>query len=307
MAKPYFDDIIVGTRREPGMTDEQLIGKHMADVTRLMERLEADRWVADKDKARLLMSRVEFCGHLLGGGKRTPAPGKLSAVQHWQPPPTITALRAFLGLCNYYASYVRMFAQLAAPLQEKLKVPRELGKAGSKHRIDWTPEELKAFDTLKQALVADLELYHIDSRKPFALRTDASQYAIGAALEQFPKHDDGGDQGRMHSGGWIYEPEADTRTAGPMGHQRQRDICGGQRIGAVGRIHRIQQSPRADGSQELGVMAQGACGRNGTHRKAGAVALQAEQVPDRSDPCPRQHQHCGRCTKPMGLSGTQRI
>ena len=190
VAKPYFDDIIVGTRREPGMTDEQLIGKHMEDVTRLMERLEADRWVADKDKARLLMSRVEFCCHLLGGGKRTPAPGKLSAVQHWQPPPTITALRAFLGLCNYYASYVRMFAQLAAPLQEKLKVPRELGKAGSKHRIDWTPEELKAFDTLKQALVADLELYHIDSRKPFALRTDASQYAIGAALEQFPKHDD---------------------------------------------------------------------------------------------------------------------
>ena len=158
MAKPYFDDIIVGTRREPGMTDEQLIGKHMADVTRLMERLEADRWVADKDKARLLMSRVEFCGHLLGGGRRTPAPGKLSAVQHWQPPPTITALRAFLGLCNYYASYVRMFAQLAAPLQEKLKVPRELGKAGSKHRIDGTPEELKACGTLKQALVSDLEL-----------------------------------------------------------------------------------------------------------------------------------------------------
>ena len=190
VARPYFDDIIIGTKRDVGMTDQQLVEKHTADVVRTLDRLEADRWVADRAKARLLMSRVEFCGHVLGGGKRVPAPGKLAAVQHWTPPPTITALRAFLGLCNYYASYVRMFAELAAPLQDKLKVPKELGKAGSKHKITWTAEELIAFERLKQALVADLELHHIDSRKPFVLRTDASQYAIGAALEQFPNHSD---------------------------------------------------------------------------------------------------------------------
>ena len=98
----------------------------------------------------------------------------------------MTALRAFLGLCNYYAAYVRMFAELAAPLQEKLKLPRELGKAGSKHKLEWTQEDLIAFERLKKALVADLELHHVDTTKPFVLKTDASQYAIGAVLEQFP-------------------------------------------------------------------------------------------------------------------------
>ena len=34
--------------------------------------------------------------------------------------------------------------------------------------------------------MADLELYHIDPTKPFVLRTDASDYAVGAVLEQFP-------------------------------------------------------------------------------------------------------------------------
>ena len=133
------------------------------------------------------MRRVEFCGHVLGGGTRTPAPEKLATVQQWQLPPTVTALPAFLGVCNYYAGYVRMFADLAAQLMEKLKLPKELTKAGSKHKLDWTVEVIAAFEKVKQGLVADLQLYHIDPTKPFALKTDASDYAVGAVLEQFPK------------------------------------------------------------------------------------------------------------------------
>ena len=92
-----------------------------------------------------------------------------------------------LGLCNYYAGYVRMFAEYAAPLQEKLKLPRELSKAGSKHKLEWTEEEKQAFEKVKQSLVADVELHHIDPTKHFVLKTDASDYAVGAVLEQFPK------------------------------------------------------------------------------------------------------------------------
>ena len=131
VARPYFDDILMGTRREPGMDDAGLRQRHAKDVREVMLLLEKDKWVADRAKARMFMKRVEFCGHVLGGGKRIPAPGKLAAVQQWQLPTTVTALRAFLGLCNYYAGYVRMFAELAAPLMEKLK-------AGSKHQLDWT-------------------------------------------------------------------------------------------------------------------------------------------------------------------------
>jgi hypothetical protein len=189
LARPYFDDIIIGTQRDAGSDDEALIQKHRDEVVKVLNRLKEDQWVADKSKARLFMKRVEFCGHVLGGGKRTPAPGKLGAVQHWQPPPNVSALRAFLGLCNYYASYVRMFADLAAPLQEKLKLPRELSKAGSKHKLPWTQAELEAFERLKAALVADPALYGLDPSKPYALKTDASDYAIGAALEEFPKID----------------------------------------------------------------------------------------------------------------------
>jgi hypothetical protein len=58
-------------------------------------------------------------------------------VKKWPIPTTVTALRDSLGLCNYYSTYVRMLADLAASLKEKLKLPQDLGKAGNKHFVTW--------------------------------------------------------------------------------------------------------------------------------------------------------------------------
>ena len=74
--------------------------------------------MADQAKGRLFMRRVEFVGHVLGKRNQTPATGKLTAVQKWQLSPIVSALRGFLGVCNYYSGYVKMFAELAAPLQK---------------------------------------------------------------------------------------------------------------------------------------------------------------------------------------------
>jgi hypothetical protein len=99
---------------------------------------KADQFVADPKKCKFFVKEVEFCGHILGHGTRRPAPGKLMAIEKWELPETITALRAFLGFTNYYSSYIEMYGELVAPLQEKLKVPREIGKKrfAISYRID---------------------------------------------------------------------------------------------------------------------------------------------------------------------------
>ena len=125
-SRPYFDDIIISTKRQPDQTEEAFLRQHAAEVRETLDALENDKWVSDPKKVKLFMRRVEFVGHVLGGGRRMPAPGKLAAVQKWQIPQNVSSLRAFLGMCNYYSGYVRMFAEFAAPLQEKLKLPREL-------------------------------------------------------------------------------------------------------------------------------------------------------------------------------------
>ena len=80
-ADPYVDDIIVGST---GNTEEELMANHEKDLRRVLDRLKQYELVADPKKANLFMREVEFCGHVLREGKRSPAPGKLLSIQKWE-------------------------------------------------------------------------------------------------------------------------------------------------------------------------------------------------------------------------------
>ena len=186
IATGYVDDILVGTTAAEG---ENLLEAHARDLDRVLSLLQQHFLVVDPIKAKLFVEEVEFCGQILGHGNRRPAPGKLMAIEKWEVPTTITALRAFLGFTNYYNTYIEMYAQVAARLQDKLKVPRDVGKKGSRQKVHFDEEDLKAFNELKRRLVSGLALQRVNPDKPFVLRVDASGYAVGASLEQLREGD----------------------------------------------------------------------------------------------------------------------
>ena len=181
IASAYIDDIIISTRAELG---EDLLAKHFRDVCRVLDVLRKKFLIADIVKCKFFCTGVEFCGHILENGTRRPAPGRLRAIEMWERPTTISALRAFLGFTNYYSAYIHDYASLVHRLQDKLKVPRADGKKGSKVKITWIDEDEAAFQETKKRLCDKLSLQHVNPDKPFVLRCDASGYAIGATLEQ---------------------------------------------------------------------------------------------------------------------------
>jgi hypothetical protein len=185
----YIDDITVGST---GNSVDELLENHYNDVRRVLNVLQKNTLVCSPKKSHFFMRQVEFCGHILREGTRSPAPGKLMPIQQWQTPKIVTELRGFLGLCNYFSEYVDHYADAAGPLCEKLKLSREDGKKRSQKAIEWTPEDLQAFDLLNSKLAKYLELYQLDPDRPFILRCDASHYAIGAVLEQAHPDDVGG-------------------------------------------------------------------------------------------------------------------
>ena len=146
--------------------------------------------MVDPKKSAFFVEEVEFCGQILGHGIRRPAPGKLQAIEKWEVPTTITALRAFLGFTKYYNTYIKEYAEIAARLQDKLKVPREVGKKGSRVKVEFSPEDVQAFEELKKRLCSGLILQRVNPDKPFVLRVDASGYAVGATLEQLKEGDE---------------------------------------------------------------------------------------------------------------------
>ena len=108
------------------------------------------------------------------------------AVQGWELPKTITSLRGFLGFANYYSGYIENFAELVAPVQDKLKVAPGEGKKGSTVKVRWEKESVQAFEDTEKALCRALSLQNVRVDQPFVLRVDASGKAVGAALEQVP-------------------------------------------------------------------------------------------------------------------------
>jgi hypothetical protein len=180
-ADPYVDDIIIGSS---GENMEEIMANHEKDVRAVLRVLREENLIVDPKKANMFMGEVEFCGHILREGRRSPAPGKLLSIQKWELPGTVTALRGFLGLTNYYSSYVHNYAALAAPLMGKLQVNRLDGKKGSLKPVAWDDESKAAFEALKEALKEGLQVFQLEPDQPFVLRTDASDFAIGAVLEQ---------------------------------------------------------------------------------------------------------------------------
>jgi hypothetical protein len=75
-----------------------------------------------------------------------PGKNKLKAVQDSEPPKTVHQVRQFMGLCNFFKSHIRNFAQIGAPLHK-------LTSKETKWKNGELPKDcLTAFNTLKQAL-----------------------------------------------------------------------------------------------------------------------------------------------------------
>ncbi|GFW32645.1 transposon Tf2-11 polyprotein [Trichonephila clavipes] len=91
------------------------------------------------------------------------------------PPKNVKQLQSFLQTCSWYRKYIDNFSEIARPLSNLTK---------KKAFWKWSDEEEKAFQTLKQCLVSPPILKQAYFSKPFLIRTDASNYALGAVLLQ---------------------------------------------------------------------------------------------------------------------------
>src|SRR5689334_19908094 len=100
---------------------------------------------------------------------------KVNAVTNWPVPTNVHELRSFLGLAGYYRRFVKDFSMIASPLKALLHKNK---------KYEWGAEQDNAFTALKQAVSSAPTLIIPDPQLPYTVVTDASGYAIGAALCQ---------------------------------------------------------------------------------------------------------------------------
>ena len=109
-------------------------------------------------------------------------PNKVEAIKNMVPCRSVRDVQTFMGMCTYYAKLIPQFQEIALPIQELLK-------KGIK--FQWTARQQHAFLELKKRLAdAPILAYPKDDCK-YVLDTDASDYALGAVLNQLQPNDEG--------------------------------------------------------------------------------------------------------------------
>ena len=186
---------------------------HAEKLCALFDALAEAQLTVKPEKCHLFKKRVQYVGHILQNGQTFPSPAKTEAVRQWQHDTITTAkqLKGFLGLVGWHQVYIPKFAEMAAPLMDTLKgkyqyappeaadektdtnVPKKRKRiklSAKEAHIHWSDEMKKNFECLKSALNAATGLYLPKPGRPWRIRCDASDYAIGGALEQ--EQEDGG-------------------------------------------------------------------------------------------------------------------
>ncbi|GLB45784.1 putative K02A2.6-like [Lyophyllum shimeji] len=100
---------------------------------------------------------------------------KVRAIVDLARPRSISDLQKFLGMVVYFSSYIPFYSFIAAPLFALLR-------KGVKWT--WNAEHEIAFTQVKSALSSAPVLGHPECGQPYHLYTDASDFALGASLQQ---------------------------------------------------------------------------------------------------------------------------
>ncbi|GBG92109.1 hypothetical protein CBR_g54409 [Chara braunii] len=162
----YLDDILVfiKTARE-----------HAEHLALVLQSLRNSQYKINREKSSFGVPSVIYLGNVISRDGLAPEAAKIAAIQEWPQPQTVRDVRSFMGLASYYRKFVRNFSAVAAPLTNLTKKDTP---------FLWSLHCQLAFTRLKKALTRAPVLKLPDPTLPFILTTYASQYGIGAVLQQ---------------------------------------------------------------------------------------------------------------------------
>ena len=166
----YIDDVIIYSRT---------LKEHLQSLNEVFKRLKQYNMVIKPDKCFLFKKEVEYLGHVVGRGQVKPAEHNIRKIKMAKIPTTLEEVRSFTMLASYYRKFIKGFAKIAQPLTEIMKLK------GRKTKVSLNEAQIEAFNQLKEKLASEPVLQMPDFTKPFHVRTDASNYAIGGVLFQY--------------------------------------------------------------------------------------------------------------------------
>lgn len=162
----YLDDIIIF-----GDTEEAFL----KNVETVLQRLIRFHLTAKISKCLFGFKELSFLGFLVSEQGYRMDPKRTESIANMKPPTSKKQLRSYLGLVNYFSTFIPGMAKVARPLYERCH---------TEQNFHWAEAEMTAFKELQQLIVQAPKLEFLNYDEKIILRTDASDIAAGGVLFQ---------------------------------------------------------------------------------------------------------------------------
>ncbi|XP_018644951.1 choline/ethanolamine kinase, putative [Schistosoma mansoni] len=169
-AQGYIDDLLIAS---PDLQS------HEQHVKTVLKRLDENGINIHQSKCVFGVQTLEFLSHTISPEGIKPIK-KVDTIKQYPIPSSLTQLRSFLGLINFYRRFIPGCAQLMQPLTDSLK--------GKPKEFKLSSDAVEAIKQLKDKLAQVTTLMYPNSLSPLALMVDASDKAVGGTLNQLVKN-----------------------------------------------------------------------------------------------------------------------
>ncbi|GFW44227.1 retrovirus-related Pol polyprotein from transposon opus [Trichonephila clavipes] len=166
----YLDDLVASSSEE----------EHSEHLKMVFERFQQFGLRINIFKSVMGADQVEYLGFLITAEASRSLPEKVQAISNYKLPENIHDLRTFLGVINFYRRYLKDAGKTQAPLHELSKG----AKKKDRRKVHWTDDTRRSFEKCKTYLAEAAFLSFPRSGLPLSLCTDASDFAVGAVLQQ---------------------------------------------------------------------------------------------------------------------------
>src|ERR1044072_6673724 len=169
----YLDNIMIFSKDKKS---------HKRHVRKVLNKIREARLKIKLLKYQWFKKEIKFVGHKISKEGIKLDEDNVKKIKECQPPKDVKGVRRFLGMAQYYRTFIKRFADIARPLYDLTRKDKE---------FEWMEAQQKAFEIIKKKLMEEPILAHPDWNKPFNLYTDASDTELGAILTQEDENEKG--------------------------------------------------------------------------------------------------------------------
>ena len=154
--------------------------EHLAHLDRTFACLVEHGYRINPAKCEWAVEETDWLGHWMTPKGIKPWDKKVQGILAVARPTTVTQLRSFIGMINFYRDAWKKRAEILAPLSKLTKSPKN-------RPLPWPDEAEQAFLQIKALIAKEVLLYYPDPNKEFIIDPDASKVQLGSTIYQ--EHD----------------------------------------------------------------------------------------------------------------------